>query len=80
MAEDRDWKQAICPFAFRIEDYLSRHAIQRRLGFSQLRFMFEGLDREDEAATAEIFERRYRTNSIVPDEIRAHYGEQPMES
>lgn len=79
-AEDRDWNQAIKPVAGKLESHLTREAIHGKLGFSQLRFKFVGLDREDEKVKSEIFKIRYEGNSITPNEMRAHWGEAPMES
>lgn len=80
VAEDRDWNQAIKPVASKVGSHLTREALHGRLGFSQLRFKFKGLDREDEVATAEIFKIRYEANSIIPNEFRAKLGEKPMEN
>lgn len=77
VAEDRDWNQAIKPAANDMAKNLTRHCIQGRLGFSQLRFRYVGLDREDEKATAEILKLRYETNSVTPNEIRDRFGEPP---
>jgi hypothetical protein len=79
-AEDRDWNQAIKPVAGKLESHLTREAIHGKLGFSQLRFKFVGLDREDELVKAQIFKIRYETNSMTPDEMRSNWGEKPMES
>lgn len=79
VAEDRDWNQAIKPTAYKMESHLTREALHGKLGFSQLRFKFVGLDREDEVSKMEIFKNRYETNSITPDEIRAKFGETSME-
>lgn len=80
VAEDRDWDAAIKPMASLVAGHISRETIQGRLGFSQLEFKFVGLDREDELATAQLNEIRYRSNTITPNEIRAKYGEEPMEN
>lgn len=80
VAEDRDWNQAIKPVAFKIQEHLTREALHGRLGFSQLQFRFAGLDREDEEATAKIYETYYKSNAIVPNEQRAKLGKPPMES
>jgi len=74
VAEDRDWDQAITPWAGLIAAHLTRDALRRRLGFSQLEFRFTGLDREDERETAEIFEIYYRSNALTPNEQRARLG------
>jgi hypothetical protein len=53
--EDRDWNQAIKPCASQISSHLTRDVLHMKLGFSQLRFKFVGLDREDELANAQIY-------------------------
>jgi Phage portal protein len=77
VAEDRDWRQAIIPAANDIAKNLTRHCIQKSMGFSQLRFKYIGLDREDEVATMQVLEKRYKTNSVTPNEIRDRFGEAP---
>jgi Phage portal protein len=79
VSQDRDWNQAIKPTAHDVAKGFTRHCIQNKLGFSQLCFRFKGLDREDELSTARIFELRYKGNSITPNEVRARFGEDPME-
>ena len=80
VAEDRDWDQAIKPWAHLFASYLTRNAIQRRLAFSQLEFRFIGLDREDEKATAEIYGIYYKHNLCTPNEHRAKLGWLPTKS
>jgi hypothetical protein len=74
VAEDRDFEQAIRPRAIEYAAYLTRHALHKRLGFWQLRLRFPGLDREDEAAIADIFETEYQSNAITPNEYREARG------
>jgi hypothetical protein len=80
VAEDRDWDQAIKPCASLLGSHLTRDAIQGKLGFSQLEFVFVGLDREDEVATADIFEIEYQNNACTPNEHREKTGRPPGES
>ena len=80
VAEDRDWAAAIRPTAHSIAKGLTRHCIHGLLGFSQLRFRFVGLDREDELNTARILQTRYQTNSITANEIRDRFGEPMMDN
>lgn len=80
VAEDRDWNQAIKPCAFKVQEYITREAIHGRLGFSQLRFQFAGLDRDDEVARSEIYATEYESNATTPNEYRAQRGRPPMES
>jgi len=80
VAEDRDWDVAIKPWAHDISRALTRHCIQRKLGFSQLQFRFVGFDREDEMATSRIFDLRYKQNSLTPNEIRDRFGEAPLDN
>ena len=80
VAEDRDWVQAIRPRARMIANYMTAHVVQRRMGFSQLQFRFTDLDREDEKAAAEIHEKYYKMNVLVPNEIRKRIGEEPSKN
>lgn len=80
VADDRDWDSAIIPAATNFESYLTREAIEGRLGFSQLEFRFLGLDREDELNLAKVFETEYKNNCTTPNEYRARKGWSPMES
>src|SRR6185369_11298673 len=65
VGEDRDWDHAIKPMAHMIARHINRDAIQRRLGFFQVEFRWKGLDREDEQATAEIYDKYYKSNVIT---------------
>lgn len=78
-AEDRDWDQAIKPYADLLASHFTREAIQGSLGFSQLEFRWSGLDREDEEATARIYETYFKNNLLTPDEQRERLGLPPME-
>lgn len=80
VAEDRDWNGAIKPMAHLIASHLTREAIQGKLGFSQLMFLWSGLDREDELNTALIYEKYYKSNAITPNEQRHRLGFPPLES
>ncbi len=79
VGEDRDWRQTIIPHATLIQSYFNREVIQGRMGFSQVRFRFIGLEREDELDTAKILDFRFKQNSITPNEIRAKFGEAPID-
>lgn len=79
-AAERDWDGAIKPLAKLYASYLNREAIHGRLGFSQIRFEFEGLDLEDEKANAETYEIEYRNNAVTPNEYRERRGAKPLES
>jgi HK97 family phage portal protein len=79
-AEDRDWDHAIKPYASLIEAHLNRETIHGLLGFSQIEFRFVGIDRDDEKATAEIFELYYENNVLTPNEQREKLGLQPSDS
>ncbi|ADE12150.1 phage portal protein [Sideroxydans lithotrophicus] len=80
VSDDRDWSGAIIPMATNFSAYLTREAIEGKLGFSQIELKFLGLDREDEEATAKIFETYYKNNAMTPDEQRARLGLPPIES
>lgn len=80
VSADRDWEGAIIPMATNIASYLTREAIEGRMGFSQIEFRFLGLDREDEKQMAEVFQLEYKNNAATPNEYRARRGMPPLES
>jgi HK97 family phage portal protein len=80
VSDDRDWDSAIIPAATNFSSYLTREAIEGRLGFSQIEFAFLGLDREDELNLAKVYEVEYRNNAITPNEYRELRGRAPVDS
>lgn len=78
--EDRDWDQAIKPYANLIESHLTRDALHKKLGFHQLQFKFKGLERSDETAEAERYEIYYKNNAVTPNEWRMKIGMPPSDS
>lgn len=80
VAEDRDWRMTIIPMARRIEMHLNREVIDESLGFSQIEFKWLGLDREDEKASAEIYQIAYKNNRITPNEERARLNQPPSDN
>lgn len=80
VGDDRDWDGIIIPTARNFASYLTREAIEGKLGFSQLEFRFLGLDREDELNLANVFEVEYRNNATTVNEYRAQRGRPPMKS
>lgn len=80
VAEDRDWDLSIKPMTKTIAAYFNREVIWGRLGFSQIELTPGGLDREDEKATADIYQIEYKNNAITPNEYRARRNLPPLES
>lgn len=80
VAEDRDWDAAIVPMATLIESHITTDVLHARLGLHNLRFQFIGLDRQDEEATANIYDKNYRNNLITPNEQREKLGMPPLKS
>lgn len=78
--EDRDWTHALKPTAMMIAGHLTREAIWRALGFYSLQFKWVGLDREDEAATADILTKYYDRNIFTANDIREKLGEPKAEN
>lgn len=74
VSEDRDWDTAIKPAAAAIADHITRHTLHKLLGWYDLEFAFVGLDREDELATARIWQIYYKTNLMTPNEMREKLG------
>ncbi|MGN6085801.1 phage portal protein [Trinickia sp.] len=79
-AEDRDWNSAIKPMALRVQSHINRDVLWARHGLTNLRFQFDGLDREDEQMIATIFKTEYQNNACTPNEYRAQKGLEPLKS
>lgn len=77
-AADRDREQAVLPVAGDLADTITTQVVQRRLGFSQLRFRYRGLDVNNELMVARTFEIEYESNATTPDEYRRRTGKPPM--
>jgi hypothetical protein len=80
VSEDRDWSGIIIPTARNLASYLTREAIDRKLGFSQIKFKWLGIDRDDEELLANIHETYWNCSALTPDEIREKLGLPPLES
>lgn len=80
VAEERDWNAAVIPAATNFASYLTREALNGKLGFSQLEFGFLGLDRADEEILSRIQSTYYQSNVLTPNEIRARLNYEPLES
>lgn len=79
-AEDRDWDSAIKPMALRVQSHINRDVLWARHGLVNVRFQFDGLDREDEMAIADIFAKEYQNNATTPNLYRASKGLEPLTS
>lgn len=79
-AEDRDWESAVKPMALRLQSHINRDVLWARHGLMNLRFRFDGLDREDEQMISEIFKTEYQNNACTPNEYRASKGLEPLKS
>jgi Phage portal protein len=79
-AEDRDRQQAIKPTAHLLESHLTREAIHGKLGFSQLKFQFVGIEQEDEESLAKTYQTEYAANAVTPNEYRERRGMPPSDN
>ncbi|MFP3758807.1 phage portal protein, partial [Cupriavidus sp. SIMBA_020] len=66
--------------ALRVQAHINRDVLRARHGLVNVRFQFDGLDREDEMAIADIFKREYESNATTPNEYRASKGLEPLKS
>ena len=78
VAEEREWVQAVRPMARMISGQLTRKFLWTALGFSQLQFVFVGVEREDVERTANVNGKYYTMNVLTPNEIRKKIGEPPL--
>jgi hypothetical protein len=77
--EDRDWDGAIKPCANLVAQHFQRDLIEGTFGFSQIKFMWEGIDREDEEATSKILGSYFDRSIFTVNNILAKLGEPPAE-
>lgn len=78
VSSDRDWDTAIKPICHLYENYITREVLHQKLGYTQLKFRFLGVDQEDQQALAETFEIEYKNNAITPNEYREKRNMPPL--
>lgn len=78
VSSDRDVKQAIKPHAHALQEHFTNQGIVKKLGFTQLRFKFRGIEVDDEMTLAKVFETDYRNNAMTPNEYRKRRGWKPL--
>lgn len=64
------FRTAVVPTAKLYAEHITREILGRRLGWSDLEFVFEDLEVFDERAQAEIDEILLRSDVLLPDEVR----------
>jgi len=71
---DMAFRQAIVPTARLLAEYLTREAIGKVLGWSDLEFVFADLEARDELKEAQIQEILLRNGVLTVDEVRRMRG------
>jgi phage portal protein BeeE len=64
------FRTAVVPTARLLAEHITREILNRRLGWSDLEFIFDDLEVFDERAQAEIDEILLRSDVLLPDEVR----------
>ncbi len=64
------FRTAVVPTARLFAEHITREILGRRLGWSDLEFVFDDLEVFDERAQAEIDEILLRSDVLLPDEVR----------
>jgi hypothetical protein len=64
------FRAAVVPTAKLFAEHITREILGRRLGWSDLEFVFDDLEVFDERAQAEIDEILLRSDVLLPDEVR----------
>lgn len=72
IAQKQDWQHAIRPTAKSLQSYFTRHTLNKGMGFYDIEFHFDGLDREDERELAEIYKIYYQNNLTTPNDFRVN--------
>ncbi|HEV8383932.1 MAG TPA: phage portal protein [Candidatus Acidoferrales bacterium] len=68
------FRTAVVPTAKLYAEHITREILGRRLGWSDLEFVFEDLEVFDERAQAEIHEILLRSDVLLPDEVRLRHN------
>lgn len=68
---DEGFRTAVVPTARLYAEHITREIILRKLGWSDIEFVFEDLEAFDERAQADIDEILMRNDALLPDEARA---------
>ncbi|MGA7573031.1 MAG: phage portal protein [Terriglobales bacterium] len=71
---DLGFRSAIVPTARLVAEYLTRDAIAKRLGWTDLEFVFTDLDAQDEMEQAQIDEILLRNGVVTVNEVRRARG------
>lgn len=72
-----DFKSAVVPVAIRLQESLTTYILHRLLGWSDLQFMFIGLDDPDIATRIKMFGDLYKIDAITSDEVRKDLNKPP---
>jgi phage portal protein BeeE len=68
---DEAFRTAVVPTARLYAEHITREVIARKLGWTDLEFVFDDLEVYDERGQAEIDEILMRNDALLPDEARA---------
>jgi hypothetical protein len=71
---EQAFRSAIVPTARLVSEYLTRDAIAKRLGWTDLEFVFTDLDMQDEMQQAQIDEILLRCGVVTVNEVRRARG------
>jgi phage portal protein BeeE len=71
---DEAFQQAVVPLAKLLADHITRDVIVKRLGWSDLRFVWSDLESRDEMAEVEIQTKLLAAGVLSVDEVRAMRG------
>jgi HK97 family phage portal protein len=79
-AADQAFRQAVVPTARLFAEHLTRDAIGKRLGWTDLEFVFTDVDARNEMEQAQIDEILLRNGVLTVDEVRRMRGLGPVAS
>ena len=68
------FRSAIVPTARLVAEYLTRDAIAKKLGWTDLEFVFTDVDAQDEMEQAQIDEILLRNGVVTVNEVRRARG------
>jgi phage portal protein BeeE len=75
---ERDWDKAIKPMANLLSEHITREALHRKLGWTDLEHVWTDLDQEDDERLGRIMGGYLDRGVYTPDEVREKMGLAPL--
>jgi hypothetical protein len=78
--DDKDFRSAVVPIAKKLMEGLTRRFLHATLGWTDLQFIFLGMDDPDQQTLMTLLTQQYNCNALTSNEIRLAIGRKPSSS